>query len=327
MVTGTPAQAAEVGIDAIVDTSYFESREQQHEWITRGLLQVSLSGQKDTLRYYVSGQALEGQNASNYIGDIQVASNIDAQEFAKLYEYWVSYQFASSGGELTLGQLDLNTKFAYADNASEFLNSSMGISPTVFTIPTYPEPALSVVYEHQVGPHMSLAGAVSAGAGNDDFSEQFYILEWQYQSAGTRVKAGAWHHTGDVLALNGATENGSEGGYAVFESQSDSLPLRYYAQYGYTDEILSEVSQHVGVGVTASHFVFNQKTMVGLGITAARLSELADTRKRWETVAELFVKFDINEAFSLKPDFQYIVSPAGEDRNVWVSTLRLSASF
>ena len=82
------------------------------------MITVSLSGKKGALDYYISGQMLEGRNASTQIGDIQVASNIDAEEFAKLYEYWLSYEIASLDGRVTVGQMDLNTRFAYADNAS-----------------------------------------------------------------------------------------------------------------------------------------------------------------------------------------------------------------
>lgn len=321
------AQSADFAINTIVDTFFFESQDSETEWITRGLIEASFSGQKEALSYRISGQMLEGQNASNDIGDIQIASNIDAEEFAKLYEYWLNYQLASLEGEVTLGQIDLNNKFAYAASASEFLNSSMGISPTIFTIPTYPEPAMSLIYEQQMTSELSLAGAVSTGAGDTDFSDVFYMLEWSYQLPDALFKAGAWHHTGKIITLNGNANDGSEGWYAVFEGQSDHLPIRYYAQYGYTDDTLTEMTQHVGVGITASHFLFNQKALVGFGMTAVKLSELVDTRKRWETVAELFVKFDISESVSLKPDLQYIMSPAGEDRDVWVGTMRLPLSF
>ena len=291
------------------------------------MITVSLSGKKDALDYYISGQMLEGRNASTQIGDIQVASNIDAEKFARLYEYWLSYEIASLDGRVTVGQMDLNTRFAYADNASEFLNSSMGISPTIFTIPTYPEPALSLVYEQNITSQQSLSGAVSAGADNDDFSDLFYMAEWQYRADNFTVKAGGWHHTGDLTRLDGTVDSGSEGWYALLEGHSASLPLRYYAQYGYTDERLTEMSQHVGAGVTTDHFLFQKKAQIGVGVTAVRLSDLVDSQKRWETVAEVFVKFVLNESVSVKPDLQYVMSPAGDDRNVWVSTLRLALTF
>ncbi|WP_414829744.1 carbohydrate porin [Alteromonas sp. H39] len=292
-----------------------------------GLVEISLVGDIGAFDYFISGQVLEGKNASTEIGDIQVASNIDAGEFSKLYEYWLSYEFASLDGVMTVGQMDLNNKFAYADNASEFLNSSMGISPTIFTVPTYPEPALSLVYEQHLGANYSLAGTVSAGAGNDDFSDLFYMLEWRYHSDTIGLKAGGWHHTGELTALDGHIEDSSEGWYAVLEGQLTSMPVGYYAQYGYTDKRLTEITQHVGAGITARHFLLNHNAVTGVGVTAARLSELTDTQRRWETVAEVFVKFQINDALSLKPDIQYVMSPAGDDRNVWVSTLRVALSF
>ncbi len=283
---------------------------------------MSLSGKNDALSYYISGQMLEGRNASTQIGDIQVTSNIDAEEFAKLYEYWLSYEVASLDGRVTVGQMDLNTKFAYADNASEFLNSSMGISPTIYKVPTYPEPALSLVYEQNITSQQSLAGA-----DNDDFSDLFYMMEWQYRADNFTVKAGGWHHTGTLLTLDGTVDSGSEGWYALLEGHSANLPLRYYAQYGYTDERLTEMSQHVGAGVTTDHFMLQKKAQIGVGVTAVRLSDLIDTQKSWETVAEVFVKFSLNESISVKPDLQYVMSPAGDDRNVWVSTLRFALTF
>lgn len=91
---------------------------------------------------------LQGQHGDgiteDFVGDFQVLSNLDDQDFAQVSEFWYRHDF--SGGKLwtKLGKLEANADFAYVEHGLEFLNSSPGFSPTIPLV-TYPDPDWGVV--------------------------------------------------------------------------------------------------------------------------------------------------------------------------------------
>ena len=45
---------------------------------------------------------------------------------------------------IKFGKVDASSEVAYVEHASVMLNSSFGVSPTIFALPTYPDPATSL---------------------------------------------------------------------------------------------------------------------------------------------------------------------------------------
>ena len=85
-----------------------------------------------------------GRNASRDIGDIQAFSNIDAGDRSQVGELWYEQWLFEKRLRFKIGRLDANNEFAFVEHGAEFLHSSMGPSPTIFVLPTYPDPASSV---------------------------------------------------------------------------------------------------------------------------------------------------------------------------------------
>ena len=115
-----------------------------------------------TGRLVVDLQRLRGPNGSHLAGDFQGFSNIDFRNFDQLNAYYYEFCLGGRGGDyschagapadvsgylfqFTLGKLDANSKFAYAVNAGEFIQSSMGFSPTILGFPSYPDPAMGAI--------------------------------------------------------------------------------------------------------------------------------------------------------------------------------------
>lgn len=327
IATSHTSSAAEVAFASSIDASYFSIEGSNENTALRGLAELSLSHTQNNTDYFISAQMLRGDNGSDEVGDIQAFSNIDEAEFSKLYEYWVQYSPESLDGRFKVGQVDLNNEFAFAENAGDFINSSMGFSPTIAALPTYPVPALSLIYTQRITEHVSVAGAVSAGDGNNSFDDTFYISEMSFRNDSLTLKAGAWHHTGSVDRLDKGGASHTQGWYALVEGHIGHTELGYFLQYGDTDQALSIISRHIGAGIIKSCNIGNQPVTLGLGLTTVNLSEHANTQRSWEKVLELFAKFEISEHVTLKPDLQYIMSPSGDNRNELVSTLRVDVAF
>jgi hypothetical protein len=79
-----------------------------------------------------------------YDEEAQVYSNIDANSRTTLYEIWLQKKFFSEHLRMKVGKIDANTEFATVSTAADFLNSSMGFSPTILVFPTYPEPKFGI---------------------------------------------------------------------------------------------------------------------------------------------------------------------------------------
>jgi carbohydrate-selective porin OprB len=73
-------------------------------------------------------------------GAAQLYSNIDASSRTTLYEIWFEQRLMYDRLRFKAGKIDANTEFAVVQNAGEFLNSSMGYSPTIVTFPPIPSP-------------------------------------------------------------------------------------------------------------------------------------------------------------------------------------------
>ncbi|NMH59233.1 carbohydrate porin [Alteromonas ponticola] len=313
--------------NGIVDVSVFNVDGVDKNSVSRGLVEAGYAVSSDNLAGYVSAMALRGDNASTYIGDVQAFSNIDENEFEGIYEAWGHYRFTDTFS-IKAGRVDLNNDFAFATNALEFLNGAMGLSPTVFALPTYPEPATSVIVDMTLNPNHSIKAAAAAGAGRSSFADRFYIAEWHYRADTLSVKLGGWEHNGEFFSLTDEIpRQGTGGAYAIVEGKLGQPDWHYYVQLGVSDTIVAEIDRHVGVGVTVNNLAGNESLMAGIAYTVVRLSNVVPASHSSEKALELFFKSQLREWVSVKPNLQYIANPSGESRNHFVGTLRVEMSY
>lgn len=115
----------------------------------RCLLDLSLTFDGHKLIGWSGGSAFVrmhsyiGENGSDYVGDAQGFSNIDDDSHTLLYELGVEQKLPGTNWRARVGKIDANTLFATVENGADFLNFSMGYSPTIMQLPTYPDPGWS----------------------------------------------------------------------------------------------------------------------------------------------------------------------------------------
>jgi porin len=355
---GWRSSLSEAGISIeganVLDWSRVTSGGLRRRSATRSLLDLRLTVELKSLtgidagtvwaRYY----SFLGRSASRDIGAIQNFSSIDFDEHRhQLAELWYEQRFLNETVRVKIGKVDANTEFAFAENAAEFINGSMGFSPTILGMPTYPDPAMSVnlfVYpsDHLYAGFASYDGAgqrgVSTGSrGPSTFFRQpnhfFHIGEigtrWNIPSVRLpgRLGIGGWHHNGHFERFDGGEKSDTSGLYVVLdqmvwrvESVDEEQPkgIGMYFQYGSADESVSEIKRHFGGGlIWRGPIPGRDDDALGLGISRAALSSArnAGFDKRYELAVETFLKIQITPWLSAKPDVQYIVNPSG-DRNI-----------
>lgn len=295
------------------------------------------------------------------VGDFQGFSNIETdRSLDQIAEVWFEQVSLSGALRFKVGKIDANSEFGFIDSAGDFLNSSAGLSPTVFALPTYPDPAFGVVA--QVFPTESsfVSLGVFDGAAtvdgvrtgtrgpstffSDDLSDDYFLiaeggLDWEFSGARAgRFSLGAWHHTGKFDTFDGGTQSGATGFYALAEqrlwtrdlvAEDSDRGVYAFGQFGWADKDVSEAEIHLGAGLsTLGTFRTRDDDSAGVYLSWVKLNRDAGFTDD-EFVVELFYRAMVTPAVSLTPDLQIIVNPGGDSGvdTAIVASIRLEIVF
>lgn len=300
---------------------------------------------------FVGLEWIAGGDASVRYGVLQAVSNIDAGRRQQVARAWYE-QVVADGTRLRLGKIDANSLFAWVESGSRFLNGSMGFSPAILPLPSYPDPAFGAVLVQAVGPRLELCAGVFDGSGLtgtrtgslgpapllDGDGGLLWIgeldLAWEGAHAG-RAGLGGWRFAGDAPRLDGGEEDGTSGVYGTLdarlwsESAAAERHVAGFLQWGLADGDVAPIESHLGVGLVWSDaFPSLAGDRVGLAVSRAGLSTEpgAGFTADHETLVELFCGFEAAPWVRVRTDLQVFSNPGGgSDREeLVVGTLRLT---
>lgn len=337
-----------------------------HRGAFRNLFELSVSAYTEPL-FGLEGGTIQfmfqnhaGTNGSDLIGDLQGFSNIDANGRTQVSEVWYEQLLDDDQWRFRIGKMDANSQFAFVEHGLSFLNSSMGVTPTIFVMPTYPDPSFgaSLFYEPDEGFYSGLGlfdgagvrGIPTGARGIDTLlngSDFFLIgesgLKWNLGGTDVndeaafpgRLGIGGWFHDGAFERFDGRTQSGTGGVYAVFDQllmreygdPTGTQGLGVFVQYGYANPNVSAITQHFGTGLTVTGlFPERDADRLGVGISFAGLSDQpgAGFRDRTEFTTELFYEAHFNDHTSVVFDVQHIANPGGDGvtKDAVVGTVR-----
>lgn len=126
-----------------------------HPGYIRGqnLLNLGLIGDTDKLLGWKGGtflmlfQSHRGINAHTLTGDEMFVDELDAAPNparGQISALWYQQLLWNRKIRLKIGKVDANEDFAYVKYGGEFIHGAFGHMPTIFMMPTYPDPAMSV---------------------------------------------------------------------------------------------------------------------------------------------------------------------------------------
>jgi porin len=81
------------------------------------------------LTVFVNGLGTHGGHPSDFVGDAQGVSNLEAPGGWQLYEAWLQQTLFGNTFSVLVGRYDLNTEFYRLQSAALFVNSSLGMGP------------------------------------------------------------------------------------------------------------------------------------------------------------------------------------------------------
>ena len=271
---------------------------------------------------YVGGGTTHGIVPTEmFIGDFQVANNIEAGNHAFM-EY---FSLQQSFGKLSIkvGLQDMNENFASIDAAGEYINSSFGIHPvfsTNLSVAIFPLTGLGAEIHYEINDNWHVQAAVYDGEIPSFEDDNLYNLNWRIGKDEGALFIGEGHYVRD----NGTYKFGAfyhtaaknYGFYANAEQEvwnNGTRSLKPFAQVSYANgSIKCDNYFHLAAGLNLEG-VFSKECndMMGLAFTSVFLAD-----KKAETAIELFYQYQVTDNFVIKPDIQYIVNPAGMDFQV-----------
>ncbi|MGA2231768.1 MAG: carbohydrate porin [Tepidisphaeraceae bacterium] len=298
------------------------------------------------------------------VGDLQVFDKANAAPYFQVYEAWYQQTLFDGKLRIKIGKVDANSvdvnnndNFAIVDNAQTFLNSSSQVSPTIFVMPTTPDPMPSInLFLTPTDWYFASFGAFY-GNRSDRFGNivdpQSYVqrsdfgtfligetgLKWHTTSllayAGN-LKIGEWGHTGTFTRFDGIQQEGTYGFYSILDQtlwQPSGEPengrgLRSFLEFAQTQDDINAIDRHIGGGLTWTGPIDSRPgDIIGFTPEYAHIAPDAGLPHPYELEIEGFYQWQLTPWAFVQPDLQYIVHPGGRYDNALVATVRVQITF
>ncbi len=289
---------------------------------------------------FLHGKQHKVTSGQAYDGVAQVYSNIDADSRTTLYEVWAQQSIFAEKLRVKAGRIDANSDFDVAATAADFLNSSMGYSPTILEFPSYPSPRFGADISASPRKQVKVsAGAFATTRGRIAVAEASRSWMTSSQRSG-RAAFGVWKLREPITRFDGTQISGTNGYYGVVEqtigqrvfAHDKAQNLAGYLQVGNGDGRSNPAVWHVGSGmVLTAPFEHRSTDAVGVATTWLRFTSapMCAYDAHSELVLETYYKLNINHNVSLVTDAQYFHHPGGRLANPesFIVTPRLVMSF
>lgn len=275
---------------------------------------------------------------SQLVGDAQGVSNLyNSFSFLRLLTF--SYRQRLQGPLLMrVGIMDVNDYFDTSAPASDLINSSFGMTPTLTVdVPLTP-----------TAPYTGWGGMIRGGVPSDRwrlavFSGDpaargtvihqgfFAIGEWQFRPfVHQRVKLGAWtYHNAEGPSLGSlASPRSTSGFYGIWESHERKkhprgLAWGWFLETGLNPDRVTPISYYVGVGFRLRGIAYGHpRTALTAGV-----AHVGIRGRVGETAWEVAYDDHVGAGWILEPDLQYVMHPSGVYADALVGIFRIRKDF
>lgn len=333
-----------------------------------GMEELSLTFNFDEMGYwnggmlYVQGLNTHGSTPSvDFIGDIQITSNIESGYLTGIYQYYYRQKFGKTS--FIIGKHDLNSEFSVSEYSGTFINSSFGISPTIsLNVPVsiYPLTALGLNYHYEASDNLTLKlGAYDGNPINPEMNRydvrptidrkegllligEIGLSRLLDNNLPENIKLCGYYHSAEFMDFSDTTlmVKGNYGFYflsdfVLFHSDANNRSsIRGFLQGGYAPAAINQVDYYVGAGIDFNGFIRSrQDDVFGIAVAYANISKQYKRSGNYtnfgEKTIELTYQLNLMENFLIQPNFQYIINPgANRDlNNAFVKSIRLAVQL
>lgn len=301
-------------------------------------------------QFYFQIENTHGNTPSaNYVGDLQVFSNIENGDYSYLYMAWYQHRFGDFW--MKVGVHDLNSDFAGSVYGCLFTNSSFGISPATslnMPVPIFPKNALGAVLSYDVTDWFRVKTSLYDGdplsLDVDPYGTDFHldvkeegllsVSEFAFSNMdGEEVKGeyklGFQYHSASFKRFDGGDwRKGNWGLYAIADQKLNEH-LAMFFQYGYSPGRMNLCEHYAGIGLSVEGVGSRECDAAGIAFAHMQLSEvyrMSEGLTGNETVVEASYRLQLNELVGIQPVLQYVVNPgAVGNSDALIGFVRLSA--
>lgn len=275
--------------------------------------------------FFINGASIHGKSLTeNYLGDMQVASNIDAGNQTYMHELWFRQQLGPVS--LTVGLQDLNADFMVSEGAGEFINSSFGVPPVIATgipVPIFPLTGLGLAARWNISPEWTVQAAVFDGD-QTSFDHNPHNIRWSLGEDDGLLTMGEMHY--DSRFKLGAYYHSADNNYGVYAMADQPVTerLSLFTQLALAPRSKNHNNYSLGLG---TNWFLTDEHALGIAATHAGLHPV---KHKHETAIEWYYKYTLNSYIALQPDFQYIINPSGGETkldNAIMGMVRLYINF
>ncbi|MDQ6976529.1 MAG: carbohydrate porin [Ghiorsea sp.] len=272
--------------------------------------------------FFIYGLGNTGAAPSDYTGDLQGYSNIEAPNKWLIYEAWYEQTFGSDLSILA-GLHDMNSEFYVSDYASLFLNSSFGIGPDLTgNVPAsiFPKAALGIRVKFNPTEQTYIQAAFYDGdSSTRTFKKdegKLWIIEAGIHEDTRAYEIGCWQYTAKKTFSNQTSAN-DYGLYAIAEQDLVKLAedkiISGFVQLGYAPESRNEIYNYMGAGLHMHGLVPNHvEDDIGLAIAQAKFHAASNAEKVAETAIELTYRLVVTPLIAIQPSMQWIQHAGGD---------------
>ncbi|WP_185968838.1 carbohydrate porin [Carboxylicivirga sp. M1479] len=312
--------------------------------------------------FYFHLENTHGATASaDLVGDLQVFSNIDNGDYTYLYQLW--YKHTWRRFSITVGNHDLNSTFVASDYASEYINSSFGIMPSVsmnVMVSIFPKPCLGSIIEYQLSDATNIKAAVYEGdplsLDDEPYNTSFSInKDGGYLSIGEfsysvslleklegTYRVGGYYHSNYFIDMAKPTleHKGNYGLYFIADQLLSKITtgrssLGMFVKFGLAPEDRNEYPFFAAAGLNLyAPFSKRQDDSIGLALASLSINkQLVGHNKpyqhNYEQVIECFYKATISQNIVIQPEVQYIINPGAmaSNNNTAIGLIRTYINF
>ena len=293
-----------------------------------------------------------------FLADDMGASNSEAYESLRLYEWWG--QATAGAWSVRLGALLADAEFCGTTPGGSLINSAFGWPAFISASTVNTGPAF---YAAALGARLAFTGETTTwklgvydGDSFDDLdgsdhpnrhgthyevnsAQGAFILtelNWAPTQSSFRYQLGAWIHTADFedKVDAGTFHSGNYGAYANLErtlagKTGEAGNIEAHVRAGFAPEDRNDFGWTVDTGVAAIGLLPGRAAdTLAVGFVHADRATNVDGVD-FEQVGELSYTIVLNDHLSLQPDLQYIRHPGSDPTrdNALMFLLRLSASY
>ncbi|RYY03167.1 MAG: hypothetical protein EOO53_08375 [Gammaproteobacteria bacterium] len=291
------------------------------------VVDTQAAGWWDDGTLFVYGLGTYGKPPSEFTGELQTLSNIEAYNNFTLYEFWYQHSFASGAVKLLFGLHDYNSTFYSLESSGLFTLSSLGIGPEIAQVgpSIFPTTATAVHLTFSHNDQYFLIAAYDGIPGDPAHPHGTHVVlkksdgiltaaEWGFASEKNyKLALGGWRTTAEVENPVDGSFSDKNSGYYLIGEKYVNKNLAAFFQYGRADEEKNQLDTYVGVGVTYTA-LWLEDDAIGLGYAHAEngdayLKANPDLLSA-ESVAELTYARPLIENLHIQSSLYYVEHPS-----------------